>query len=171
MKKILLLPTILFPYMVCLCLQYGFIARNFSDTTIKVLAILALVTLSLACVCNFIYMFSARRTPAEDLLKTALFIKAMHIPTYILIFIFGFIMGLMFFMTFPFIMLLLIIDLLTLWISGMISMYSIAKSLKEDALCTKSLLVVAMICQLFFCADIISLFVVKNTIKRKRNIL
>ncbi|MBQ3547603.1 MAG: hypothetical protein IJA44_03915 [Clostridia bacterium] len=167
MKKLLLIPTAIFPYTVCLCLGYGFIAQNFSDTTIKIFGILALVTLALSLVCNFIYIFSTRRTSAKELLKNALLIKAIHIPTYVLIFILGVLMGLMFFMTFPFILFLIVIDLVTLWMSGIISVYSIAKALKESGLCSKPLLIIAMVCQFFFCADIISLFVIRIAINRK----
>ena len=168
MKKLLLIPTTIFPYTVCLCLGYGFIAQNFSNTTIKIFGILSLVTLVLSLVCNLIYIFSALRNPAEELLKIAFIIKAVHIPTYILIFVLGVLMGLMFFMTFPFILLLIIIDLLTLWISGMISGYSLAKTLKEGGLCSKALLIIAMVCQFFFCADIISLCVIRIVIKRNK---
>ncbi len=165
MKKLLLLPTTLFPYTVCLCLGYGFIAQSFSNTTIEILGIFAFVMLVLSFVCNLIYVFATKQNSAKELIKTAFLIKAVHIPTYILIFVLGVLMGLMFFMTFPFILLLIIIDLLTLWISGMISVYSLAKSLKEGGLCSKPLLIVAMVCQFFFCADIISLFVIKIATK------
>ena len=168
MKKLLLIPTTIFPYTVCLCLGYGFIAQSFSNTTIEIFGILALVTLALSLVCNFVYIFSTLRKPAEELLKIAFIIKAVHIPTYILIFILCVLMGLMFFMTFPFILFLIFIDLVTLWISGMISVYSIAKSLKESGLCSKSLLIIAMVCQFFFCADIISLFVVRIAITKRK---
>ena len=76
-------------------------------------------------------------------------------------------MGLMFFMTFPFVLLLVLIDLLTLWISGMISVYSISKALKEGGLCSKAILSISMICQFFFCADVISMFVIRSVIKKK----
>lgn len=168
MKKLLLIPTVIFPYTVCLCLGYGFIAQSFSNTTIKILGIFALAVLVFSFLCNFIYIFSTRRKTAEELLKNAFLIKVIHIPTYILIFVLGVLMGLMFFMTFPFILLLIVIDLLTLWMSGMISVHSIAKSLKEGGLCSKPLLIIAMVCQLFFCADIISLFVVRIAIKKKK---
>ena len=77
-------------------------------------------------------------------------------------------MGLMLFMTFPFVIFLVIVDLLTLLISGMISVYAIARLSKDGVPCSKSLLIVAMICQVFFCADIISLVVVVITVKNNR---
>jgi len=171
MKKLLLIPTFVFPYMVCLCLGYGFIAQSFSNTIITILGVLTLVTLALSFVCNLIYIFSTKDATAAELLKTAFVVKTVHIPTYILIFILGVIMGLMFYMTFPFIMVLVLVDLLTLWLSGMISIYSIARALKEGGLCSKPLLITAIICQPFFCADIISLFVVQLIAKRNQKYL
>ena len=167
MKKLLLIPITIFPYTVCLCLGYGFIRQGFSNTTFEILGIFALVTLVLSLVCNLIYIFSTLKKPAAELLKTAFIIKAVHIPTYILIFILGVLMGLMFFMTFPFVLLLVLIDLLTLWISGMISVYSISKALKEGELCSKAILIISMICQFFFCADVISMFVIRSVMKKK----
>ncbi len=166
MKKLLLIPTTIFPYTVCLCIGYGY---NFgwSDTPIAILGILSLVTLVLSFVCNLIYIFTTLKEPADKILNTAFIIKAIHIPSYILIFILGFILSLMFFMTLPFILFLILVDLITLWLSGMISIYSIAQSLKKDGLCAKPLLIIAMICQFFFCADIISLFVVKLVMKKR----
>ena len=82
-------------------------------------------------------------------------------------FILGLIMGMMFFMTFPLIIFLVLVDLLTLWLSGIISIHSISKVLKETKSCSKPVLVFAIICQFIFCADVISLFVVKSLTKNK----
>ena len=169
MKKLLVIPTTIFPYTVCLCLGYGFIAQSFSNATIGVLGVFAFVALVLSFICNLIYIFTTKENTAKELIKIAFLIKAVHIPTYILIFVLGVLAGLMFFMTFPFIVFLIFIDLLTLWMSGMISVYSLAKSLKERGFYSKPLLIVAMVCQFFFCADIISLFVIKIAIKRNNS--
>lgn len=80
MKKILLLPTMLFPYLVCLCLGYGFVG-SFADGVAVVLAIVALITLILAFICNLIFIFATKNKTATELLKTAFLIKAIHIPT------------------------------------------------------------------------------------------
>ena len=168
MKKCLLIPTLIFPYIVCLCLGYGFVAQSFSNVTIKVVGILALATLVLSFICNLIYIFASKKEYATDLLKTAFLIKVIHIPTYILIFVLGVIMGLMVFMTLPLIILLIVIDLLTLWISGMISIHALIKSLKEGEMCPKALFVIALVCQMFFCADIISMLVIRIVIRKNK---
>ena len=115
MKKLLLIPTMLFPYTVCICLGYGFISRNFNDLPITVLAIASLVCLALSLICTTIYLIITKNTDPKKLLKIALLIKLLHIPTYVLIFIFGAMMGIMFFMTLPIILLLILIDLITLF--------------------------------------------------------
>lgn len=168
MKKLLLLPTMLFPYMVCLCLGYGFIAHGWSDAIFIIFGVIALIVLALSFVCNIVYIVLTRKSPAEELLKTALLIKLIHIPTYILIFLVGIIMALTFWMTLPFILLFIVVDLLTLLMSGMISIYSLITALRCEGLCSKKLLGIALACQFFYCADIISLLVVKGAIKKKK---
>ncbi len=169
MKKLLLIPAFIFPYTVCLFLGWGFGSENnFSGIVFTILGVLVLVTLLSSFVCNLIYIFSTKEKTAEELLKIAFLIKAVHIPTYVLVFILGVLLGLMFFMTMPAILLLVFIDLLTLWISGMISIYSLARALKEGKICPKPLLIITMVCQLFFCVDIITLFVVRIIAKKNR---
>ena len=159
MKK-LLIPTAVLPYIVCLCLGYGVISQNFSDNTILILGIVALVTLVLSFVCNIIFILTTKSKSSMELLRTTLLIKAIHIPTYIVIFIFGAMLGVMFFMTFPIILLLVLIDYLTLWMSGMISIYAHIRVIKEKRISSTAPVVISMICQLFFCLDIISLIVI-----------
>ena len=161
MKKLLLIPTILFPYTVCICLGYGFISRNFNDLPITVLAIASLVCLALSLICNTIYLIITKNTDPKELLKIALLIKLLHIPTYVLIFIFGAMMGIMFFMTFPIILLLILVDLITLFLSGMISVFAVAKNRRE--LTTAA--VIVLLCQFVFCADIISLFAANHLLR------
>lgn len=167
MKKLLLLPTIIFPYVVCLFLGYMLIPNDITDTMYKVFAVFLIIVLAISFVCNLIYIFIVKDKSPYELLKTALLVKIIHIPTYILIFILGLIMGMMFFMTFPLIIFLVLVDLLTLWLSGIISIHSISKVLKETKSCSKPVLVFAIICQFIFCADVISLFVVKSLTKNK----
>lgn len=167
MKKILLLPAAVFPYTFCLCLAYGFVFRSFSDAVFQTLGKVSVATLALSIVCNLIFIFTTRHVPFGGTLRSALAVKMIHIPAYVAIFLLGLVMGLMFFMTFPFIMVLLFVDLLTLWISGMISVCAILKGIREKGACPTALLVAALICQFFWCADLISLWIVAAA-KRRR---
>lgn len=161
MESLLLIPTLVFPYTVCLCVGYGFTMGDFSDTNITVLGILALVTLVLSFICNLVYIIITRGKSFDKILNAALIIKILHIPTYLLIFALGVLMGFMFFMTFPFIIFLVFIDLITLWLSGMISVCALVKGIRDKRISSKAPLIIALVCQMFFCADIISAFVVK----------
>lgn len=110
-----------------------------------------------------IFIFTTRKASFEESLKSALLIKVIHIPAYILIFILGVIMGMMFFMTFPFIMLLLVVDF-----SDMVSIYSLIKGLATKNMCSKVLPAIAFVCQFVWCADIISLLIVAAVNKIKK---
>lgn len=153
MKKLLLLPTVIFPYMLCFC------CGSLSNEIITVIAIAAGVTGVAAIVCNIVYIFATKNTSPTELIKTAFWVKVCHIPTYVIIYIIGVILGLMFFMTFPIIIFLILIDLITLWLSGMISIYSIIRGFKEKSIFSKAVLIVSLILQFMFCADIITMFI------------
>ena len=159
MKKYLLVPAMIFPYTVCLCLASGFMSQSFSDAAVKVFGTISVITFVLAFLCNLIFIFTSGNTPVSQMLKAALLIKIIHIPTYIVFFILGMIMGLVFLMTFPFILFLMFIDVLTLLISSMVSVYSIIKGLREKGENSKFYLVITLLCQFLWCADIISLFI------------
>ncbi len=166
MKKLLLLPTAFFPYSVCLCGGYGFVSGHLrNDPILTALAILALFCGVLALVGNIVFMVLSRGQSASALCKTALILKLIHIPAYTLIFLVGLLVGFMFFMTLPFILFLIAIDGITLFLSGMISVFSLLKQRKNNrVLCT-----VGIICQFFFCADVISLIVLAAISKRATN--
>ena len=71
-------------------------------------------------------------------------------------------MGLVFFMAIPLILLLVIVDYLTLFFSGTLSVMATIKSLKK----AKTLSITTLVCQFFFCLDIISLIVYCIKIKK-----
>lgn len=163
MKKLLLIPTAIFPYLFCTCLGYGFITGKLSGSIFAVFGISCLACCAVAIVCNIIFMVLSKNQDSKSLLKTVFILKLIHIPSYIIIFILGLMMGLMFFMTFPFIAFLVLIDCITLFLSGMISVFSLIKNITKN--CVPS--VIALICQFFFCADIISLFVIRIISKKE----
>jgi len=163
MKKLLLIPTAVFPYSFCLLLACGFFV-SWSDFLFNALGILCFLCFIFGIICNIVFMILSRKEDSKDLLMIALLLKMIHITPYILIFGLGLIMGFMFFMTFPFIIFLVFIDCITLFLSGMISVFALIKNLKKN--CSVSL--VTMICQILFCIDIISLFILNlDSIKEK----
>ena len=162
MKKLLLIPTVIFPYLFCIFLLVGF-GAGWGDVFVNICVIVFLVCILLSVVLNIVYMVISRKQDACDLLKTSLLIKVIHIPTYALIFVIGLLMGFMFFMPYPFIIFLVFVDYITLILSSMISVFALIKSIKNN----RAVSILALICQLFFCADIISLFIANCVVKKQ----
>lgn len=164
MKKLLLLPTVLFPYSILLWLAYGFGSGQFTGNPVmEGLGYACRACALLAPVCNIIYMILSGKQSATVLLEIALIVKLLHIPFYVLVFTLGCLMGFMFFMTFPFILMLVFIDCVVLLFSGMISIFSIIKNIKNRTV----LSAFSIVCQFLFCADVISLFILFLTSKNK----
>jgi hypothetical protein len=114
-------------------------------------------------VCNVIFMFLSRNDDPNDLIRTALVVKLIHIPSYIAVFIFGIYAALMIFMTLPLIIMLVLFDCTVLILSGSVSVFALAKNMKNNKLLSAA----ALVCQFFFCADIISLLVLHVASKKK----
>ena len=119
--------------------------------------------LLLPFVCNIAFCISAKNADPYELVQMALLIKLLHIPAYIIVFCFGAAASLMFIFTLPLILAAIIFDCITLFISSTISVFALIKNMKND----KKLSAVALVCQFFFCADVISLLVLDHIQKRQ----
>ena len=162
MKKLLLIPCIIFPYSLVLSVLIGdLFPENIAPIVFGVLIVLFAV---LTPIWNVIFMIVSRKDDPGDLIRAALLIKLFHIPAYIVVFIFGVIAAIMIFMTLPLILMFVLFDCIVLFFSSSISVFALAKNIKNN----KLLSVVALICQFFFCADIISLFVLWTISKNQR---
>lgn len=166
MKKWLLIPTIIFPYIILLSYFAFFGLSAISDdaykwylNNISYPGIVLLCLFLLSVVCNVIFISTAKKASSAEVVKAALTIKCIHIPFFVLVFIFGLFLGFMFIMTFPLIILLVLVDFVIFWLSNMISIFAIIRVLKRKELNLTAALIVTLICQLFFCADVISMFV------------
>ena len=153
MKKLLLLPVALLPYASLLGVWLG---KFFPEVLAPyVFAVLMLLVWLAAPLCNIIFMLVSGKTAPHALIRAALIIKLIHIPAYIAVFIFALAASLMIVMTFPLIVMLALIDYLMLLLSGMISVYALARCIKTDG----SPALATLVCQFFFCADVIGLLV------------
>lgn len=154
MKKLLLIPTMLFPYSFGL---FSLIYVSSLDADFAEHILLGFFALSLISplICNIIFLLLSRKDDAHSLIGAALLVKLVHIPSYIFIFLLGVGASIMIFMTFALILMLILFDYMVLASSGMISVFALAKNIKNN----KIISVIALICQFFFCADVISLFV------------
>ena len=154
MKKLLLIPEILLPYAFAL----GLLMSNLSDNDDQAELIFGIVITILFIappICNVIYVITTRNDDPYPLLCSALLVKLVHIPAFIIIFAFGLMASLMIFMTFPLILMLIAFDYFILLSSSFISVFALVKNLKNS----KTVSVLALICQCIFCADVISLTV------------
>ncbi len=167
----LLIPTALFPYVIVGVFLFLILVPEKIMNTIMVnsdvLWIAIAVWFILSIICNILYIALPKTTDARKILKAALIIKCIHIPTYIVIFLYGLGLGLMFFMTFPFIIVLIFIDLLTLFLSNFISIYALAQSIKQKSFANNAAPITAIVFQFFFCADLISMIVAFCLCKKK----
>ena len=169
MKKILLIPTMLFPYTVSLFLLHNFIFSWAETKTYNFLSNLCVGCLVAALICNIIFIIISFSSKNKDkFLFDSLIVKLIHIPPYIFIFILGAFMGMMFFMTFPFILGLVVIDVLTMVLSSMISIFALLRNVKNH----KLLYFLSIALQFFFVLDVVSLALVSYTVfKEKKNII
>ena len=161
MKKLLLIPVIIFPYL----LTFGVLLGNlFPEDVAPIVSGVFIILFVLATpICNIVFMILSRKDDPYDLIRAAFLVKLVHIPAYIIVFIFGVIAAIMFFRTLPLILMLILFDCIVLFFSSSISVFALAKNINNN----KILSVVALICQFFFCADIISLFVLRLVSKKQ----
>lgn len=160
MKKLLLIPVIIFPYLLAL----GVLLSNlFPEDIAPIVFGIFIILFALATpICNIIFMILSRKDDPCDLIRTAFLVKLVHIPAYIIVFILGVVAAFMIFMTLPLILMLILFDCIVLFFSSSISVFALAKNIKNN----KLLSVAALICQFFFCADVISLLVLNNIMKK-----
>ncbi len=158
MKKLLLLPTMLFPY---------FFVLGESEDALQLEEILIFggLFLALSLICNVLYMVLARNEDPSKLMGGALLVKLIHIPAYVMIFFYGAIASLMFFMALPLIIMYVIFDYIVLLLSSSLSVFGLVKNMKNN----EAFSTVALFCQFVFCADVISLLVVWIHSKLQRN--
>lgn len=162
MKKLLLLPAMLFPYSFVL----GFIfSEGYAggDSAMVALAVFVGVFLILPFACNIAFIILSRKDEPYKLIQSALIVKLVHIPSYVIIFVMGLISSLMIFMTLPLIIMFILFDYMVLITSSFISVFALAKNIKNNRIPS----VIALICQFFFCADVISLFVLRIVSKKQ----
>lgn len=162
-KKLLLIPAMLFPYTFVLGLG---LEEPFSNGDYALLGFVMLFFV-LPMVCNIIFMIVSRKDDPRKLMLAALLVKLVHIPAYVMVFLFGVVAALMIFFTLPLILLFVIGDYVVLLISSSISVFAIAKNVKEN----KMLSLIALFCQFFFCADVISLFVLWRASKKAEQVI
>ena len=165
MKSKLLLPVILFPY-VAISLFCGIFFLHVYDLFPMMFAALLLLPI-VAVICSIKWMRTNQTAEPLELMKTALKIKYFHIPAYLVIFLISLFLVMMIYMTTPLLLILVFTDGITLCLSDMLSIFAIVRSGKVCGAEEKAMLTVTLVCQFFFCLDVISLMLAKRKLTKK----
>ena len=178
-KTWLLLPTALFPYVILFVLATVFYSSRISmfeyimETVFNSNALNLLLVLLIYCLIATILSIACfgicihKNTDALALAKTAMIIKIIQIPAYILIFILG-ILFLITLFTIPFTIALFIFDGFTLVLTSLITISSIINAVKQGVFQTKEVILIAIL-QYIFCADVISSIAYYFMLKKRYN--
>lgn len=158
----------LFPYLivfVLICMFTGYSMDNvFHDNVLIPFSIFIglYVVALISSVITFIKSLTKKRELLE-VLRINMIIKLIHVPAYLCIFIVG--LGCMItIFTFGITIVLMILDGMTIVLSGLIGLGGVIRSLRENKISiTKA--VIHSIFQFVFCADIISSIVIYSTVK------
>jgi hypothetical protein len=128
-----------------------------------ILYFISFVCSVIACITSI-----ANKRKALEVLRINMIIKLIHIPAYIMIFVVGLFCMITIF-TFGITIALIILDGLTIVLSGLIGLGGVTKSLKENKI-SKIAAAIHGILQFVFCADIISSVIIYLKVKKTENV-
>jgi len=162
--------TLLFPYLIilaiiCIFTNFGNIMELlFNNNALYVLATLMIIYV-FALVCTIIQVILNIRSKisSKQLLFTNMMIKLIHIPAYIVIFLFG-VLNLITIFTIGISIILMILDGMTIFLTGLIGLSGIIRGLFEKKLSPKNVLIYGIF-QFIFCIDVISSIFLYKKIK------
>ncbi len=173
----LVISTILLPYFVLFMLAtlffsieqpfFGYIMENiFRNNALSLLLALLIyctVAIALSVVC---FVISIRKSwDALSLAKTAMIIKLIQVPAYIAIFVLSVAFILTIF-TFAFTFILILIDCLTLLLTGLLTVSSVINAVKNGTFRIKEVIWV-IILQFVFCADVVASIIYYKKLRKR----
>lgn len=170
----LLIPVIIYPYLILftlICMFTSsyiqpFMERVFHDDGSLILLMLPVFyVVALLCTVIVVIINLKKQRNSEDILRTNMIIKLIHIPAYILIFLVG-LACLMTIFTMGISIVLVILDCFTIFLTGLIGLSGVIRSYKENKLTKKESWAYGFH-QFIFCVDIISSIRVYRNIRRK----
>lgn len=179
-KKIwLVLPVALLPYIV-LCatviplfstkvpLLDAIMENVFQDNALYLVSAVLLFALIAAVLSVLCFTVSIRKQwDALSLAKTAMIIKLIQVPAYILIFILGVLLMITIF-TIPFSIGMLILNCLTLVLTGLLSIAAVVIAIRQNYFTLNDSLWIVVL-QLIFCADVFASIALYRKLKKKRS--
>ncbi len=171
MKKILLIPTVLFPYLILFCMYCifsGFLMEELFQSFAPVMLIYVLIWLIVALLCNVIYIVisTVRKEDTVKLLKTNMIVKIAQIPAYIAIFVLG-VLCFMTIFTIGFTIFFMLFDLVSVFLSGMLGFSAIIFSKEKRT----PLFIVLGLLQFVMCVDVplsIVIFVLSKNLNKPK---
>lgn len=152
-------PIILFPYLIVIalvCLFKGYFIESIFQNNIFLLLLVLFIMFGVALANAIIVFISniAKKKDSLEILKVNMVVKLIHIPAYLFIFVIGWSCMLTIF-TFAVTIILMILDGLTITLSGLIGLSGVIRSLSEMRITKKTAIIYAIL-QFVFCADVIS---------------
>jgi len=171
MKRYLpLLLIILFPYLIIfavICIFTGFLMETIFQNNGLLLLFLLIFIYIIALICAIIVFIKIiiKKQNAQEILHINMVIKLIHIPAYIILFLMG-MASLITIFTMGFGIAFFILDCLTIFLTGLIGLGGLIRSLIEKKISFKSVLFYG-ISQFIFCIDVISSIIIYRKVKKK----
>lgn len=182
-KKLFLIsiPIVLVPYLALFALAtvffstdlpfFNYIMESVFDSNalylIAALFLYCILTGMLSIVCFFVSIY--KKWDAISLAKTAMIMKLVQVPAYVLIFALGAVFVITIF-TIPFSIGLFVIDCLSVFMTGLFVVSSVIVTIKSNTFTLKEVIWVILL-QFIFCADVISSVVFYIKLKRANKLL
>jgi len=171
-KKTLLIPCALFPYILLfdvICIFTDFLMEELFRNSILVMALYLSVYVLLAFVCNISYVLicRAKNVQAKEMAKANMIVKLTQIPGYIAVFVLGAVSLLAIF-TIGFAFFFFLFDCISIFLTGMIGFFAILQNKKKNE-SLSPYYIVLMITQFIFCIDVVSSVLLYSRIETIKN--
>lgn len=166
-----LILVVAYPYMIAFaiyCIFSGFLMESVfqNDAYLLLLYIFVFWVAGLICAISFLSVSLIKKWDACELSKANMIVKLVQIPAYVLIFLVGLICLFTIF-TFAISILFMILDGMSILLSGMIGLAAVIRN-RSDHTLTKTSSFVHGILQFMFCADVVSAIIIFVKAKRAR---
>lgn len=172
-----LIPTALLPYLLLLALATIFFSNEhpffewimesvFRNDGIRLIAALLLFGILAAVLSAVCFLVSIRKGwDAQSLAKSAMIIKLIQAPAYILIFVLGVVLAITLF-TIPFSIGLFLMDCFTLLLTGLLTAAAAINAVRQGFFQPKEVIWIVVL-QLVFCADVVAAIVFYLRLRKK----
>jgi len=154
-KRVLTLLAVILPPYVFVLWLFVFIKYGNSMLLLWIAAAgIVLYIAALACSLSVLFGCVKNKLNAREILRMNMFVKLLHVPAYLVIFVLGVGFALSFFLTL-FVIVLVASNCLTIFSSGLIGAGGLFRGVKENMF-PKNTAIILGILQFIFCADVVS---------------